>query len=228
MKRLIFIIPILILIISVVGYLLWPLFWWILAFIDPGDYKDYYKAHKLYLYSTTPRLIIPVILNKYGDCEEIGENKYNKWMTDRNRYVFDKKGRNDSRGIVLDKYSYHGFLIEEIPVTDVKIAQIIFSGWIKTDRFDDGEAGYEVVCRNDEILHKGVIYIYGILKRQSSASVKGNTPWTNIITIVDIPITTQKIEIICYNHGKKGAAYFDDIEVKAIAIYEKKNTEEHK
>ena len=40
---------------------------------------------------------------------------------------------------------------------------------------------------------------------------------------VDIPLGTQVINIDCRRNGKEGNAYFDNVEVKATAIYEKKD-----
>jgi hypothetical protein len=191
------------------------------------DYDTYYKKYHLDLYSTTPTPITPTMLIKNGDFED--KSPANYWYVPHKdaKIIFDRKGINNSYCAIIEGSNLENdiplaeYFIQRISITDVKIAQIAISAWIKTEELK-GKSYFSVLCSNTAITTKDNKEIYGILKDQDSSVISGDTPWTSVSMNVDIPLTTKIIKICFICSGTKGKSYFDDIEVRAIAVYEKK------
>ena len=181
----------------IVGIIILYLLLRLVAYYDykKQDYDTYYKRDAAQ-YSETLKTTTPFILNvKNGDKE-----KYLDFRRPFPRYKIPT--------IILDG----------------KIARIAINAKVKTEGAK-GEVGFDVECQNYKCIYKDQYELYGRLEMMRNYKIISSTPVTELSMDFDIPLVTEEIIIYSGSKGSKSEldnVSFDDIEIKAIAIYEKK------
>ncbi|MFH1230404.1 MAG: hypothetical protein V1709_02790, partial [Planctomycetota bacterium] len=98
-------------------------------------------------------------------------------------------------------------------------------GWVKTDNLNSGYANFTMdYWAYDIERNKYRSDVYNPLWWNHSKIVSGTaTSWVKITMKVIVPLETTEIRIGGDFSGTKGKAYFDDITVNGVAVYDFEN-----
>jgi hypothetical protein len=167
------------------------------------------------------------ILVENGDFES--NDAINYWHHNMSERIIENAGRNNTKALTISLSGVDSGGFMKSIHNDSRLSDILLEGWIKTDNLQYGHAVFKIECFNFQMeLNEKGKEIYGYLSGEESNPVTGTTPWTKITMHLIIPKETAEIRI----HGQakcwkridsiSGTAYFDDITVKGLAVYEDK------